>query len=36
MDEVLELLKVEGGAIPVDIIRERLAHSEKALRGGVL
>lgn len=35
-DDVFELLVAEGGPVPVDVIKERLTHSEKALRGGVL
>ena len=35
-DDVLSVLIAEGGPVPVEIIQERLNHSEKALREGVL
>lgn len=35
-DDVLDILIAEGGPVPVDVIKERLQHSEKTLREGVL
>jgi hypothetical protein len=35
-DDVFDILVAEGGPVPVDVIQERLQHSEKSLRGGVL
>jgi hypothetical protein len=35
-DDVFDVLVAEGGPVPVDVIQERLQHSEKSLRGGVL
>lgn len=35
-DDVFDILVAEGGPVPVDVIQERLNHSEKSLRGGVL
>lgn len=35
-DDVFEILRAEGGPLPVDVILERLKHTEKALREGVL
>lgn len=36
IDGVLDILIAEDGPVPVDVIRERLAHSEKALSQGIL
>lgn len=35
-DDVFEVLVAEGGPVPVEVIKERLVHPEKALSRGVL